>query len=419
MQVTPEQLQSWLHPGNRRTEWGPDEKGNFSPFLIPPIVIPPWKNLKTRDSVEVEGEKLWLFWGDIHGHSGLSDGRRTLDEFYAFARKIARLDFAAHTPHDSNTPYDYCTDAKWSLNLETAMMHNDPGEFIALPGYEWSHKWSKHPQKLRYGHCNIYSLEENFPLFRCENPNSDTPKKLLNNLKKHKVIVVLNHPAESKYHMDIDLWVNLWDSSSIPLIEIYSMGGCYEYDGSPLTHPTSKEKLKCNNYVQYALLNGMRVGFVGSSDSHNGHIGWDTGNCHSHDIGKIESPMFRGGLTGVYATELTREAIFDGLKKRHTITTTGERIFLDFRVNGHLMGEEVSVSPNNKSVVIQVRCRGTGPIAQCEVVRENLVVYNVKGNGQISLSFKYIDCFPGRFYYVRVTQIEGNMAWSSPIWLNI
>jgi len=182
MQVTPEQLQSWLHPGNRRTEWGPDEKGNFSPFLIPPIVIPPWKNLKTRDSVEVEGEKLWLFWGDIHGHSGLSDGRRTLDEFYAFARKIARLDFAAHTPHDSNTPYDYCTDAKWSLNLETAMMHNDPGEFITLPGYEWSHKWSKHPQKLRYGHCNIYSLEENFPLFRCENPNSDTPKKLLNNL---------------------------------------------------------------------------------------------------------------------------------------------------------------------------------------------------------------------------------------------
>ena len=36
----------------------------------------------------------------------------------------------------------------------------------------------------------------------------------------------------------------------------------------------------------------------------------------------------------------THEAIFDALKKRRCYGFTGGRVYLDFRINGHYMGEE-------------------------------------------------------------------------------
>jgi len=44
------------------------------------------------------------------------------------------------------------------------------------------------------------------------------------------------------------------------------------------------------------------------------------------------------GVTGVYATDLTREAIFEALRERRTYGTTGDRIIVDWRLDGHPMG---------------------------------------------------------------------------------
>ena len=42
-----------------------------------------------------------LFWGDIHGHSNLSDGVCSVDDYYIYARDVAGLDFTALTDHDA------------------------------------------------------------------------------------------------------------------------------------------------------------------------------------------------------------------------------------------------------------------------------------------------------------------------------
>ena len=41
-----------------------------------------------------------LVWADLHGHSNLSDGTGTPDDYYRYARDVAGLDVAALTDHD-------------------------------------------------------------------------------------------------------------------------------------------------------------------------------------------------------------------------------------------------------------------------------------------------------------------------------
>src|SRR3989339_2261472 len=41
-----------------------------------------------------------IYWGDVHGHSSLSDGKGSPDDYFTHARDVARLDFAILTDHD-------------------------------------------------------------------------------------------------------------------------------------------------------------------------------------------------------------------------------------------------------------------------------------------------------------------------------
>ena len=41
-----------------------------------------------------------LFWGDVHGHSAISDGKGSPGDYFTYARDVARLDFVVLTDHD-------------------------------------------------------------------------------------------------------------------------------------------------------------------------------------------------------------------------------------------------------------------------------------------------------------------------------
>jgi hypothetical protein len=74
----------------------------------------------------------------------------------------------------------------------------------------------------------------------------------------------------------------------------------------------------------------------------------------------------RGGLTAILAPRLTREAIWEALKRRRCYATTGERIVLDVSAGGAGIGEDVrwsAVPP------FDVRVEGTAPIETVELFR--------------------------------------------------
>jgi hypothetical protein len=70
-------------------------------------------------------------------------------------------------------------------------------------------------------------------------------------------------------------------------------------------------------------------------------------------------------------------------------------------------------------VKIKVRC--PQDIDRIEVCRNNRFVYvNQPEKREADLTFLDNDPIAGySYYYVRVTQKDGEMAWSSPVWLGV
>jgi hypothetical protein len=134
----------------------------------------------------------------------------------------------------------------------------------------------------------------------------------------------------------------------------------------------------------------------------------------------VASPDHRGGAgkAAVYAPELSSKAVLQALRQRRTYGTTGPKIFLDVRVNGHFMGE-AGDPPGGKPVEISVRADCPAPIRAVEIARNNVFIFRAEVKGKrCRLTFTDDDPPEGSVnYYVRVTQRDGEMAWSSPVFL--
>jgi len=115
---------------------------------------------------------------------------------------------------------------------------------------------------------------------------------------------------------------------------------------------------------------------------------------------------------------LTREAVFDALSARQCYATTGERILLDFRINGALMGSEIRCSGKPE---LSVEVHGTAPISDVTIIRNNEDFQTLSPEHEtMDMDAVMEGAAVDRtdFYYVRVTQVDGHKAWSSPIWID-
>ena len=144
----------------------------------------------------------------------------------------------------------------------------------------------------------------------------------------------------------------------------------------------------------------------------------------------------RGGLTAVCTDAFTRPALWAGLRDRRCYATTGARIILKFEVEGYPMGSEIDIGgpddPLIKGRAITVKVYGTSRISRIDIVRNNADICSYRGDNEV-VQFRWVDAqdltrisiprpasrHPLTYYYVRVLQEEGEMAWSSPVWLTL
>jgi len=338
------------------------------------------------------------FWGDLHGHSQLSDGLGTPESYFRHGRDVAALDFLALSDHMNLTPEQWTT-----VESLTARFY-EPGRFVTFPAYELS--WP-----FPIGHHNVYMKEEGLaPFSTWQYP------QLADYLRGHDAIAIQHHTAKMAGRMSTDWSRFLGDLE--PLVEIYSGHGNSEY----ATAPRAVDQADNVGSVQRALSLGYRMGIIASTDNHDSHPGtsrWYRG--------------YKGALVAVCAPELTRDAIWNALLRRQTYGTTGQRILLRFGVDGHPMGSELTVPPDAHPT-FTVHVVGTADLAQVQLF---------KGRVGSSVPFPAMDLlsrasnrrpdptqlfwtgpdphgFDGSaFYYVRVVQKDGEMAWSSPIWIDV
>lgn len=357
-----------------------------------------------------------LFWGDIHGHSCMSDGVCSVDDYYVYARNVAGLDFTALTDHDARWGRRRGKDineSEWEELKNKAREYNDAGRFVTFQAYEWTSN--------THGHRNVYYRDDNPPMFSCSQSESDTAEKLWEKLKGLRAMSIPHHPSGLRFCIadgcaPVDWTVR--NDEMQRLVEIFSVHGNSEYFDN-----TQKFRLMhhAGHFLQDALRQGHRFGIISSSDCHNGHPGLSgMYDYHSYDPseGTVETDCCRGCLIGVYATELTREAIWDALWNRRCYATTGKRIILDFRVDDHFMGEEYKSDSARRKIFVKVI--GTADIKTIEIIKNNNVIISHSGTSAKEEILRYDENSNdgGAYYYARITQADGEIAWSSPVWVS-
>lgn len=367
------------------------EKEEAAPKLVNIIKAP--KRWPAFTELEGISEPLNIYYGDIHGHTWASDGMGDVDEWYFLRRDYYEHDFASLTDHDTFVGQSI---PSGHFDFQKAMTEhfNQDGRFATIFGQEYT--TARYPKGV--GHKCIYSTNQDIPLFDHDKPEYENTAKLYAAAKKWNALVIPHHVGWTGSD-----WEN-FDPELQPLVEIISNHGRMEFMGNrPIPHRGGMR----GHFVQDVLAKGLRVGIIGGSDAHG--LIWHHGMAYKRDSNAT-------GLACVLAPELTRQAIFDALRKRRCFGTTGIKPSIDFRINGHLMGEEIETKESKVSVSAAVAARND--IKWLTVVKNNKDIYEYGGEGYTT-RFTFTDEMePGESYYYLRVEFEGTeMAWTSPIWV--
>jgi Protein of unknown function (DUF3604) len=313
----------------------------------------------------VAAAPLRRYWADLHGQSGETIGMGSAESYFRYARDLAFIDMVGHQGNDFQI-----TDAFWQkLNRLTAEF-DEPGRFVCLPGYEWSGNTGMG------GDRNIFFRREGRPIRRSSHILVDgqtstdaiyTADELFRALEGEDAVVIAHvggRYADLKYAHDIRLE---------RAVEVHSTWGTFEW----LLHD--------------AFEKGYRVGVVCHSDDHKGRPGATRPGAST--FGAI------GGLTCYFMPELTRDALFEALRKRRHYGTTGTRLFLDLRATferevtgfsedpqlargGEVAVREASmgdiIRPGSVPMRLTAEAIGTAPIERLDVLHGTKVVQTVR-----------------------------------------
>jgi len=355
-----------------------------------------------------------IFWGDPHVHTILSnchaDKARSLNFCYAAARYLSGLDWVSATDHVSNGRGDF---SKWREQMAACRLHDDPPEFVTLPGYEASLKGGCG------GDTNAYFLRPP-PMFADEFEEGDILTlchRLAEAVGEGNFFVVPHHTTRAGKHGEIP--DELYPGERLmPVVEVHSKWGTSEYRGNP--NPL-KEVHPGPSYAVDLLGRGLRLGFVAGTDSHA-----TMPAARGIEPGHIDRLP---GLTAVVCPQLTRRDLFQAIRSRRCYATSLERIYLDFNLSGIPMGESRAWPDHHRPREIQVVAAAQSQIEKVEVIRNGsswhierpnswtsgLVAEDSDRLGPLWLDSHHIGQFV--YYYARVTCRSGAQAWSSPIWL--
>ena len=272
------------------------------------------------------------YWADLHGQSEETVGTNSADDYFKYARDVSHLDVSCHQGNDFQITKEF-----WQKLQYKVRKYHEPRRFVTFLGYEWS------ANTPAGGDHNVYYLNDDEPIHRSshwqisDGSDGDTDRcpitQLYETLRSKDAITIPHvggRPANLNYH----------DPAVEPLVEIYSAWGEFEW------------------MLTESLRRGYKVGCVAGSDDHKGRPGASYPGSSSFGV--------YGGLTGIYAEELTREAIWNALKNRRCYATTGQRIFLKVLADGHWMGDEYTVDGQAE---IQVQAIGTDIIEKVEIIK--------------------------------------------------
>ncbi|MEO2046715.1 MAG: DUF3604 domain-containing protein [Pirellulales bacterium] len=313
---------------------------------------------RRRKTDSAGGKTHQLFYGDLHRHTDLSLCRvpydGTIDDAYRYAIEVAGLDFLGITDHSRDIAKGDTLSQLWWRCQKGVTRHQLNGTFFPFFSYERSHgNTADH---------NVISLRPD--LLR---PHTYPVPVFWRELDQN-TITIPHQPIRR------DTWA-YQDDRLRPLVEIYQ--GCRDQS--------------IEEHVHRGLAKGYHLGFIASSD----HMSTSA------------------SYACVWANEASRESIFRALQQRRTYGAT-TNIRLVVHAGDHWMGQQIVAE---KMPPIVLKATGTAPFRLVELVVDGEVHETLLPNAREVEITRTIHMAGVHYFYFHLTQIDGNEAWSSPIWL--
>jgi len=359
-----------------------------------------------------------LFWGMLHGESERYDSTESIENYLRHFRDDQAFNYVGTSPFENP---DETPNEMWKLLNQNVADLNEDDRFTTLLGYQWE------GTPAIEGVRHILYAKDNRPLPRKKDIKNNTLKKLYKTYVPKEIISIPTFTMGKGYSFNFDDF----DPEVERVVEIYNSWGSSEMtkkEGNSLPI-TSSDKQGVQEApegaIQKALLRGCRFGFTAG--------GLDDRSLYS-DFYEGGQQQYAPGMTAIISQEHTRQALFDALYNRSCYATTGERIILGLDISGIAMGKETNTGDKpgllfNRHLSGYVA--GTTTLSKVEIIRNGKVLTTFEPESYF-MEFTYDDLAPlGKvvidnkdkkppfvYYYLRVTQEDGHMAWGSPIWID-
>jgi hypothetical protein len=358
-----------------------------------------------------------LFWGLLHGESERVDSTENVEACLRHFRDERNLNFFGSSSFDS---YEETSNEIWKLISQNIASFNEEDRFATFLGFQW-----RGESPIEGTRIMLYA-KDNKPLLHRKELKNNSLKKIYRSLVAGELLAIPTFTGAKGLGFDFEDFHPDFER----VVEIYNAWGsseCSSDEGNPLPIKGAGKKgvgeFK-EGMVQRALKRNRRVGFVaGGLDDRGIYSGFFEG----------DQQQYTAGLTAILSAKHNREALLAALFNRSCYATTGERIIVGLFLAGSPMGSELSTGSKpglRMNRHLSGYIAGTAPLQSVEIIRNGEVMVSLPVDGD-ELEFTYDDLESLEkvamsaesgpafaYYYLRVTQEDQHMAWSSPIWVD-
>ena len=362
----------------------------------------------------VGATKYQHYFGQLHSHTQYSDGAGTLTDALRYVENLpasANVQFVAFTDHsnyfdsssspnveaalyDASLVKDSDANHSWKTYKDTIAKFNEDnaGSMVAIGGFEMT--WSGGP-----GHINTFNTpgivsRNNKTL---NNKTDDAGMKayyaLLSQAEGASSISQFNHPGTTFGNFkDFNYWDPVIDSRMY-MVEVGNGEGAIGAGGY---YPS---------YEQYimALDKGWHLAPTNNQDNHKGK--WGNAN-DARDV--------------ILTDDFSEQGIYEAIRALRMYATEDKNLELTYTVNGLMMGSSITEIPDKLNVEVTVNDPdASDSIAKVEVVANSgKVAYTWDNAAQLRSGKLSATLDPSySYYFIRVTQKDGDLAVTSPVWV--
>ena len=354
-----------------------------------------------------------LYFGQLHSHTQYSDGAGSLDAALDYVKNLpesTNVQFVAFTDHSNyfdttgaanpeGALYDMSlasasSQETWNSYRSSVAAFNEAnaGSLVALAGFEMT--WSGGP-----GHINTF----NTPGIVSRNNSTLNNKTdyagmrayyaLLSQQEGADSLSQFNHPGNTFGTFgDFAFWDPVIDSR----MYMVEAGNGEGQIGAGGYYPSYE-------YYTMALDKGWHLAPTNNQDNHKGR--WGNAN-DARDV--------------ILTDDFSEQGIYDALRAMRVYATEDKNLEIGYTVNGMLLGSSLTEVPEKLNIHVTVN----DPDASDSISKVEVIVNSGKtaytwddpavlatGDLSVTLDPDY------SYYYIRVTQGDGDLAVTAPVWV--